>query len=546
MRRSAFIAFLCVAFSVALLGCSDDGDGGDGGDAGGAAGATTTTADEAEPTPGGTLTFGLASETSGYNPTVDQVTLSGYQVAQAVYDRLVAYDEDAQWQPYLAESLEPNDDFTEWTITLRPDVEFHDGTPLTAEVLAQNLQATKDSPLLGQVFRAVDRIEVVDELSVNVVMNTPWSSFPHTLTAQPGLIVAPSVLEEPDGGQRPVGTGPFVLEERVQDQRMIVTRNENYWREGYPLLDRIEFQIISDEVTRAASLESGDIDIMEVRDGAQVAEFESRDDYRVYLGDDGEATEESIFFNTAVPPFDDPLARQAVATAINRDEIAEVTSDGRFPAAVGPYKEASPWYVELDYPEFDVAAAEQLAAEYEAANGEPLSFEILIAPSPATELLVSLVQQQLERAGIEMTIETLEPTQTIVEILGGNFQAGTGNALFGSTHPDREYTFLHGDNALPPGEGLATAFTRVRNPDIDEGLDDARTTDDPEEQAEAWGRVQRALAEELAFLFLTHDEVGDVAHPDVRDVVEWTLPDGTPGLPQEQNVVSLYQVWLAQ
>lgn len=541
MRRVAFIVLLFVA--ALLAGCSDD-DGGGGAETG--AGDGTATTDEAEQTRGGVLRFGLATETGGYNPAVDQVTLSGYQVTQAVYDRLVAYDENAEWQPYLAESLEPNDDFTEWVITLRPGVEFHDGTPLTADVLAQNLQATKDSPLLGQVFRAVETVESIDDLSVRVTMNTPWSSFPHTLTAQPGLIVAPSVLEEPDGGQHPVGTGPFVLEEWVRDNRMVLTRNENYWREGYPLLDGVEFQIIPDELTRAASLESGDIDIMEVRDGGTVAEFEANADYDVYLGDDGEATEQTLFFNTATAPFDDPIAREAVAGAIDREAIAEVLSDGRFPAATGPYKEESPWYVELDVPPLDPERAEELAAEYEDQHGEPLSFTILVSLSPATEQLASLIQQQLEAAGIEADIEALEPTQGLVDILGGEYQASVGNALWGSTHPDREYTFLHGDNALPPGQGLATAFTRLKNDEVDQGLDDARTTDDLDEQAEAWGRVQRALADELAFIWISHDEVGDVADPDVRDVDEWTLPDGDPGLPQEQNVVSLYQVWLAR
>src|SRR5690606_25100531 len=170
------LAIVLVAMSLFLFACSDDGGDDTSADTGsGSSGDDSPeTGGDEQPKPGGTLRFGLASETSGYNPAVDQITLSGYQVAQAVYDRLVAYDENAEWQPYLAESLEPNDDFTEWVITLRPDVVFHDGTPLTGEVLAQNLQATKDSPLLGQVFRAVETIEVVDDLSVRVDMNTPW------------------------------------------------------------------------------------------------------------------------------------------------------------------------------------------------------------------------------------------------------------------------------------------------------------------------------------------------------------------------------------
>jgi peptide/nickel transport system substrate-binding protein len=257
-------------------------------------------------------------------------------------------------------------------------------------------------------------------------------------------------------------------------------------------------------------------------------------------------TEEVLFFNTDAPPFDEPVARQAVATAIDRDEFSTVLSDGRFPPAEGPFQEGSPWYrAGVAYPEFDATEAEALVEDYEAQTGEPLGFTLLISPSPGAELFASLLQQQMDRVGISVSIETLEPTQAIVDVLGGAYQAATVDALFGSTHPDREYTFLHSDNALPAGEGLATAFTRVRNADIDEGLDTARTTDDPEEQADAWAQVQRGLADELGFLFLLHDEIGDVATPNVRDVVRWTLPDGDRGLPQEQNVVSLYQVWLS-
>jgi peptide/nickel transport system substrate-binding protein len=541
--------YLLLLLAVVLIGvgaCSDDGD--DDASADDTTEATSGDGDDAsaeDPVPGGTLTFGLASETSGYNPSTDQITLSGYQVAAALYDVLVAYDENAEWQPYLAESLEPNDDFTEWTITVRPDIEFHDGTPLDAAVLAQNLQATKDSPLLGQVFRAVETITAVDDRSVLVEMNSPWASFPHTLTAQPGLIVAPSVLEEPNGGQNPVGTGPFRLDRYIRDQEMVVTKNEDYWREGYPLLDEIEFRIIGDEVSRQSALEAGEIDIMEVRDANQVADFETRDDFVVYVAEEGEATETILFFNTAAAPFDEPVAREAVAYALDRDEISQVMSGGAAPPAAGPFKESSPWYAEgIEYPTLDLEQAEELAAEYEAETGEPLEFTMLVAPTPASQQLGSLIQQQLEQAGIVMSIETIEPTQLLLDILSGDYQMGGGDALFGSTHPDREYTFLHGDNAIEPGAGLGTGLTRIKNADVDEGLDAARTSDDQEDQAEGWAQVQQGLRDELAFLFLLHDDVGAIATPEVRDVLNWTLPDGEPGLPIEQNVVRTYQLWL--
>ena len=114
---------------------------------------------------------------------------------------------------------------------------------------------------------------------------------------------------------------------------------------------------------------------------------------------------------------------------------------------------------------------------------------------------------------------TEDATQALLSVLGGDYNLTLTNALFGSGHPDREYTFIVGSNALPPGQ-LATNFTRITNDDIDEGLDAARVTDDLEEQSAAWGQVQQGLADEMAFIFVTHNELGDVATPDVKDVLD--------------------------
>ena len=141
-------------------------------------------------------------------------------------------------------------------------------------------------------------------------------------------------------------------------------------------------------------------------------------------------------------------------------------------------------------------------------------------------------------------IESEEAIQAILTVLGGNFQMILGDALFGSTHPDREYTFFHSSNALPVGQ-LATNFARVKNDKVDEGMDAARTTDDPAEQSEDWGEVQEGWAEENAYIFLVHVQVGSIAADNVHGVAEYTFPDGTVGLPQEQNVVALYPIWLS-
>jgi ABC-type transport system substrate-binding protein len=542
LDRGASWLFIAVLALALLAGaCSGDDDAAT--DPTGTAddGGTTTTDGPVQE--GGTLRVGLTVETGGWNPAQDQFSLSSYQVTAAIYDRLIGYDENDEWKPYLAESMEPNDDFTEWVITLRPGIEFHDGTPLDSEVLALNLQQTKDSALLGQVYQAVETIEPIDDLSVRVTMSTPWSSFPHTLTAQPGLIVAPSVFE--DGGNRtPVGTGPFVFEEWVQDSHLTVSKNENYWREGFPLLDGIEFRVITDSRTRAAGLESGELDLIEARAAETIVQFEENDSFRVYLDEQGETTEMATAVNTAVPPFDDPNARAAVAYGLDRETVSQVSYAGRFPAAnSGPFMEGSPWNQGVEFATYDPDRAAEAVAAYEAEHGEPIAFTITIAPSPTTEELAALIQGMLEELGMAVDVRSVEATTAILNTLGGDFQMVLTDALFGSTHPDREYTFISGANALPPPQ-LATNFTRSQDEDIDAGLAAARETGDATEQSVAWGQVQEGLARQQAFSYLVHVQVGSIATPEVHDVNEWTFPDGTPGLPQEQNVVSLYQLWL--
>ena len=541
-RSILTISVLLVLLAGAGAACSGD----DGGTAPDDPSSDSTPVGGAEPVRGGTVVFGLVAENNGYNPTADQINLSGYQVTRAIYDTLTALDPEGQWHPYLAEALTPNQDFTEWEIQLRPDVMFHDGTPLDASVLKLNLDTQKDSPLLGQALNAVESVDVVDDLTVSVVMDSPWSSFPYTLTAQPGIIAAPSVIEDADGSLNPVGTGPFVLEEWIVDNHLTVSRNDGYWREGYPLLDGIEFRILADAASRSASLQSGDVDIVEVRNGGLLAEFEGSEDpadFVVLIDEAGETPEEVVFMNTAVAPFDDPVAREAVTRAIDAEAYSEVLTDGRFPPADGPFRDGSPWDRGVEFPGYDPELAAEVVAEYEAAHGVPLSFVFKSFTTPAATAQAGLIQQQLSEVGIEMTIETGEPTVQLVEIILGDYQSGTANLLWGSQHPDIESVFLRGENALPPGE-MGIAFTRISNPRIDEALIEARATPDRTEQADQWQIIQEELASDMNWVFLTHDDIGAVADAKVQDPVDWEFPDGTPGKPQTQNILSVYQMWL--
>src|SRR5690606_8926471 len=187
----------------------------------GAEGGSTTTGADA-PVSGGTLTVGVFSEVPSLDPIISGGTgFTGGSEQAAIYDQLVVYDsESATYIPPTAESLTPNGDHTEWTLTLRPDIAFADGTPYDAEAVKLNIERhaspKSQSQFRGVVATDITDITVVDARTVKFTLAAPWPGFPVVLASAPGRIVSPRALEQlgdqlstnPTGA----GAGPFVVE----------------------------------------------------------------------------------------------------------------------------------------------------------------------------------------------------------------------------------------------------------------------------------------------------------------------------------------------
>jgi peptide/nickel transport system substrate-binding protein len=542
-RGGAMAARMAAAAALLLAGCGGSSDGDDAGDDDVS---DVTTASEGPVQEGGTLVVGLSSESSGWSPVTSPWLYPGLQVAGAIFDPLAAVDADGNVQPYLAESFEANDDYTVWTIGVRPGVTFHDGTPVDADAIRMNLEAHRASGFTGQAFGPVESVEVVDD-SVVVRMREPWSTFPSYLTAQPGYVAAPSMLSAPDGARNPVGSGPFVFEEWVPDAHLVVRANEDYWQEGLPRLDGIRFLVLPDDTARNQALLLGDVEMIDVTLPAEILEMQARaadGEVQLFIDDTGDSDEIGVALNTAEPPFDDPVARELVATGVDNQLLSDTVFEGLFAPARGPLRPESPYYVETDYPTYDPDRARELAAEYEARHGEPLSFSLKAPPDPAVLEVVQLTKELLGEFGVEVTIETPEEATMVVDATLGNFDA-IGFLLFASPTTDGDYALLHSDNAKPVGE-LAVNVTRMQNSTIDEAFAVLRRTEDTEVWREQAAIVQREMAEDLAYLFSVHSVGAVAASPDVRDAISWTLPDGRPGIPQRGTVLNLNEVWLGR
>ena len=170
----------------------------------------------------------------------------------------------ATYEGYLAESIDANEDFTVWTMTLRPDVAFHNGVPLTAQTIVDMFAVQQSGAYsAGRIATtSLVGVEAADDLTVVYTLGASNSVFPANLTAvELGYVFEPAAaVADPVGfSTAPVGTGPFVMQSRDIDNETVVVRNENYWRtadngDRLPYLDSIAFRPIPDEGTRLDAL----------------------------------------------------------------------------------------------------------------------------------------------------------------------------------------------------------------------------------------------------------------------------------------------------
>jgi len=509
-RLGLLTALLVPALALSACGGSDDSadDGGGGGDSTVTLATTPTTEEALEPEDGGTLRFAVEADSDGYHPIGNRWSISGNYVGSAIYEPLMVENGDGTLTPWLAESVTPNDDATEWTIVTKEGITFHDGTPFDAEAVAANVQARLESPLTQIANRPVESTEVIDERTVVVKMSEPWAAYDHVLAAVGGYMAAPAMLG-PDGDPTAViGTGPFVFEEWVPNDHFTVSRNEDYW--GEPAhLDGIEFTFLPDLQTRRAALEAGDIDGMHTPDPATIRDFRDTEGIVSY-----ESSSEPfhVLLNSAVPPFDNALARQAVAYAtIPEAVIAAADGDGVLQPASSPFVPTNPWHLEDNgYPAPDPEAAADFAEQYEEEVGEPISFT-LKGSEGLQDVVGAALIEQWSNAGIEATFEKVDSASLINQVVVGDFQAVQWRN-HNWVDPDFNYIFWHSSTDAPNGD-LSINFTHTVTPELDAALEQGRASLDEAERREAYDEVQRILNEELTHLWL-FDQVWAIATTD--------------------------------
>lgn len=466
------------------------------------------------------------------DPASNHWDQSGHTYAMTVYDPLALIDADGKVQPYLARSITHNADYTEWTITARPGVAFHDGTALDGAAIAANLERTVSAPLTGAALSDVANVSANGD-AATVTMKRPWVPFDTYLVAgsQLAYMASPQAGRKNNLATNPVGTGPYVFDRWTQNSRFVATRNPHYWRPNRPWLDAVEYRPIVDSTARANSLRAGDIDGMYISQAREILDFRSSSTF-TYADDSknrvGEPTLVSMMVNTAVPPVDDLRVRQAMAYATDQKQLVKVAGLGvgmEFLPITGPFLSGSPYYSDTGYPSFDLAKAKALVQAYTQEKGSPPKFKVGTTTDPTNLQNTQLLQAMWQKAGLDVSVEEVEQATYITNALVGSYQV-YGWIQFGAADPDQNYVWWSASTAAPVGT-LSLNFARNKDPQVEDALVKGRTSADPAVRTQAYRTVAKRLAEDLPYIWAARAVAAYAAQPKANGLHTFVFPDGT-------------------
>jgi peptide/nickel transport system substrate-binding protein len=496
------------------------------------------------PRRGGTITVGMNSEIDGFSPASDHFDNTGLTYARTVFDSLTIIAPDGSARPYLAQSVTPNADMTVWTLTLRPGVTFHDGSPLNADVVVANANAVRSSPLTAQAVRPITGVKSLSDLEVQFVADQPLVAFPHYLATQIGYMAALSQLDNPNASQKPVGTGPFKYVSWEPNDHFTVERNPAYWRNGIPYLDGITFKPIIQDMSRESSLRSGTIDLMVSHDPNAIAAL--RDDQSFQQVDDltqtaGQPDMDFICLNTTAAPLDDLVVRQAIAYATDAQTLTRLFGAGVTPATSSLYPEGSPYRpAHNGYPSYDLAKAKSLVAQAAASHGGKIKFTLGDIPDPRQTEIIQALQSMWGQAGMEVSLTQVQQVTYIDNLVTGQFQA-YADEQFSASDPDINYVWLSDTTASGP---IALNFARNKDPQIEAALIQGRTHAEPAARIEAYQTVDKLLARDLPYIWTSRAPWSVTASNKVVNFAGPTFPDGSHAEGFRAGVFTPTEIWL--
>ena len=433
------------------------------------------------------LTMGYQTDPEGLDPQ-RTAAASTFSITNNIYDTLVGVTSDWEITPRLAKSWVISEDGMEITFALRDDVYFHNGRQFKASDVEYSFNRLKDaeSPKAGD-YKNIVKIEVIDDYNIKFstekldVELLKWFAYPWTAI----------VPEEAVNNLKtnPVGTGAFTLKEWVPQQQIILVRNENYYGEKAKL-ETVKLVLIPDATSIMAGLQVGDMDIVPLS-GDQVTMLENNTDYKI-ISQPMNAVQ-IMAMNTDNEILSNEKVRQAIAMAINKDDVIEASTFGYGDKIGSHLPSTSPDYFDTnDIMTYDVEKAKALLKEAGYENG----FDITLSLPKTYQLHVDagqVIADQLSKIGINVKVELVEWGTWVSDIYGAKKYEMT---VCGHTGRLDSYAFLK------RYKSDSNDYVSLKTGEVDALLDNALQELDDSKRKEIYKEIQIILANKLPAIYI--------------------------------------------
>jgi len=432
------------------------------------------------------VVIGQALEPPHLDPTAGAAGAIDEILYGNVFEGLTRIAADGTVQPALATDWSFAPDGSAVTFHLREGVTFHDGSPFDAEVAKFTLDRARAEGAENaqpQLFAAIDEVIVEDPSTITVRLARPDADLPYALAWGDAVMVHPASADA--NKQTPIGTGPYKFAEWRRGDRVILTRNDDYWGDK-PAIARAEFAFVADATVALAALLAGDVHAFPTFPAPEsLPVIQSNPQFTVAVGTtEGETI---LAINAAKPPFDDVKVRQAIASAIDRQALVDGAMYGTATPIGSHMPPHDPAYVDLTgVNAYDPDRARALLAE---AGVTDLAVEISLPPPYYARRSGEIIAAQLRDVGIDASIRPVEWADWLAKVFRG-----------------KEYDLSIVAHTEPADIGIYARpdyYFHVDNPAFDAVIEKLDAESDPKARIALLKEAQTLIAEDAvnAFLF---------------------------------------------
>ncbi len=443
-----------------------------------------------------TLRIGLQEDPDVLDPH-EARTFVGRIVFQSLCEKLVDVDTQLKFVPRLATSWSFSEDGKTMTMKLRAGAKFHDGSAIDAAAIKANIERAKTIPTSRRKseLTSVDRVDVVDPLTVAFRLKDADAPLLAQLSDRAGMMVSPASFSQPVG-PKPICSGPYKFVERVQNDRIVLEKFAEHWERDRFAFDRIVFRMIPDTTVRLANLRSGQLDLLERLAPSDVKSAKADASLAVAsavgLGYQGLTINVGNGDMAKTPIGQDRRVREALSLAIDRETISKVVFEGLYPPAIQPFPPASPYFdKDFPVPARDVAKARALL---QAAGHPRFAFELMVANNPVQQQLAQVIQAMAAEAGFDVKIRAMEFASQLKDQSAGKYQVSQVG-WSGRVDPDGN---LH--QFVTTGGGINDA--KYSHPKVDAELNAARRVYDSAKRKAHYDAAEIQLRTDLPLIYL--------------------------------------------